>query len=81
MRVVNDAPGKAREYRNRFFVSVGEVAPELGRYCVADFGAYTYEVGIFVYTPWSGIVFLVETGNTLTVVPDMKYAYIEEQDI
>ena len=41
-----------REYRDRFFVSTKDSEPELGRYCVVNFGAYTYEVGMFIDTPW-----------------------------
>lgn len=70
-----------REYRDRFFATVQDREPELGKYCVIDFGAYAYEVGIFVDTPWDGILFLTETNQAFRLTPDAEYAYIEELDV
>ena len=66
-----------REYRDRFFISTKDREPELGRYCVVNIGSFTYEIGMFIDTPWDGVVFLCETGNTLKI-NSATYAYIEE---
>ncbi len=69
------------EYRDRFFATVQDREPELGKYCIVNFGSYTYDVGMFIDTPWKGIVFLSETGNTFEILPGTTYAYIEELEV